>query len=63
MDYILLHDEYWRKMDYILFIDKIQLILMNYVQRSPFCTEIEKKYNKDISNKQLSNKYYLRMKW
>lgn len=49
-------------MDYILFIDKIQLILMNYVQRSPFCTEIEKKYNKDISNKQLSNKYYLRMK-
>lgn len=36
-------------MDYILFIDKVELILMNYVQRSPFCTKIRRKYKKNVT--------------
>lgn len=36
-------------MDYILFIDKVELILMNYVQTSPFCTEIRRKYKKNVT--------------
>lgn len=49
MSYILPHDQYWRKMDYILFSSKLELIPMNYVQRLPFCTDIQRKYNKDVT--------------